>query len=342
MILAEQEVTEHVYHNLLDVIFQEIAPCMRRYVELRRRVLGLERILYCDIEAPLDPGYNPKITYKAACEVILDGLSVLGPEYMNVVREAIDNRWVDLADNKGKWTGASCNNVAGVHPYIRITWNDSMHATLLLAHELGHAVSNVMSQRNRRFTNTRTSRFFMEAPSTINELLVGYHILNHSTDSRQRRWAIMQLLAIYNRNFVNHLIEGELQRRTYALAEMGQPLTEQILSRVQGEILEEFWSNVVEVDMGARLTWMRQAHYYKGLYSYTYSAGLTIGSAVIDAIQEQGQPAVQQWLEVLEVGSSKKPLELARMCGVDITKPEPIRRALKSVDSLVDEVANSF
>ena len=342
MILAEQEVTESVYHNLHDIILAELAPHMRRYVELRRSVLGLDKILYCDIEAPLDPEYNPETTYEAAAEVIEGGLAVLGDEYKAIIAEGLRNRWIDLAENIGKSTGAFCSSVYGVHPYILITWTGSMRDALVLAHELGHAGHGVMAQRYQRLTNTRASRFFVEAPSTINELLVAQRILDQATDVRMRRWVIMQLLATYYHNFVRHLIEGELQRRTYVLAEQGQPITESVLSRVKGDILGEFWGETVEIDQGARLTWMRQPHYYMGLYPYTYSAGLTIGTAVAQAIREQGQPVVDTWLSVLKAGGSRKPLELAQMAGVDMTKPEPIRKAVAFVGSLVDEVCRSF
>jgi oligoendopeptidase F len=184
--------------------------------------------------------------------------------------------------------------------------------------------------------------FFVEAPSTTNEILVGNYILSRNNDVRMRRWLIMQFLMSYHHNFIRHLIEGELQRRTYALAEKGQPITATVLSKVQGEILDEFWGGEVETDDGARLVWMRQSHYYRGLYPYSYSAGLTIGTSVAKAIREEGTPAAERWVEVLKAGGTKKPLELAKMAGVDMTKPDPIRAAVAYVGSLVDEVIRSF
>lgn len=342
MLLDRQEITIDVYNNLHDIILKELAPHMRKYARLRKKVLGLDKMLYCDIEAPLDPEFNPETTYEEASEIILKGLSVLGPEYAQIIETGLKNRWIDLADNIGKSTGAFCNSVHGVHPYILITWTNSMRNALTLAHELGHAGHGVLSQRYQRPSNCRTSMFFVEAPSTINELLVGDYILSRSSDIRMRRWVIMQLLMTYYHNFVRHLIEGELQRRIYALAEKGQPVTAALLSKVQGEILEEFWAGEVEIDDGARLTWMRQPHYYRGLYPYSYSAGLTIGTAVARAIREEGLPAVERWLSVLKAGGTLKPLDLARMAGVDMTKTDPIVQAVEYVGSLVDEVVRSF
>ena len=342
MLLHQQEVTTDIYHNIHDVILTELAPHMRRYAQLRKKVLGLDRMMYCDIEAPLDPDFSPPVTYEEAAKLVLDGLSVLGEEYTEIMRQGLYNRWVDRADNVGKRTGAFCNSVYGVHPYINMTWSGKMRNTLTLAHELGHAGQGVMAQRYQRLANTRPTMFFIEAPSTINELLVADHILAQSDDVRMRRWLIMQLLMTYHHNFVRHLIEGELQRRTYVLAEKGQPITATLLNRIQGEILDEFWGGEVEIDEGARLVWMRQIHYYRGLYPYSYAAGLTVGTAVAQNIQKEGRHVAERWGEVLKAGGTLKPLELCRLAGVDMTKKEPIQAAVAYVGSLVDEVVKSY
>ncbi len=342
MLLERQEVTPDIYHNLHDVILGELAPHMRRYAQLRKQVLGLDKMMYCDIEAPLDPDFSPSTTYDQAAKIVLDGVSVLGPEYAQIISDGLNNRWVDRAANVGKRTGAFCSSVYGVHPYISMSWSNQMRNALTLSHELGHAGQGVMAQRYQRLANTRPTMFFIEAPSTINEILVANHILAQSDDVRTRRWVLMQMLTTYHHNFVRHLIEGELQRRTYAMAEKGQPITATVLNKVQGEILEDFWGGEVEIDDGARMVWMRQIHYYRGLYPYSYSAGLTIGTAVAEDIRTQGTPAAERWVEVLKAGGTMKPVELAKMAGVDMTQKETIRKAVAFVGSLVDEVVKSF
>lgn len=342
MLLDRQEVTIDIYNNLHDIILTELAPHMRRYAQLRKEVLGLDKMLYCDIEAPLDPEFEVETSYEEASEIILSGLSVLGPEYKEIIASGLKNRWIDRADNVGKQTGAFCHSVYGVHPYISMTWGNSLRNALTLSHELGHAGQGVLAQRYQRLANTRPTMFFIEAPSTCNETLVGDYILSKSKDARTRRWLIMQFLKTYHHNFVRHLVEGELQRRTYALAEKGQPITATVLNRVQGEILSDFWGEDIEIDDGARLVWMRQSHYYNGLYPYSYSAGLTIGTAVAKSVREEGSPAAERWVNVLKAGGTKKPLELAKMAGVDMAKPDPIREAVAYVGSLVDEVVRSF
>ncbi|MFT4415587.1 oligoendopeptidase F [Fredinandcohnia humi] len=342
MLLVDQQVTKEMYHNQLDTIQMELAPHMRRLAKLKQRVLGLDKMYYSDLKAPLDPDFNPEVTYEEASMLVLDSLQVMGTEYIEIMEQGIKNRWVDLADNIGKRSGAFCSSPYGAHPYILMTWTNSMRNTFTLAHELGHAGHFVLAGRNQRISNMRPSRYFVEAPSTMNEMLLSKHILAQSNDERMRRWVILQSLGTYYHNFVTHVLEGELQRRVYELADKGTPITAKLLCEQKTELLAAFWGEGVEMDEGAELTWMRQPHYYMGLYPYTYSAGLTASTAAAQMIQEEGQPAVDRWLSALKAGGTLKPLELMKLAGVDMTTPEPIKKAVAYVGSLVDELEKSF
>ncbi len=342
MFLHEQEVSEEFYRNLLSTIQDGLAPHMRRYVELRKKVLGLDQVMYCDIEAPLDPGFRSDITYEEGSRLILDAVEIMGAEYAQIVRDALQGRWIDRADNIGKSTGAFCAPVYDVHPYILTTWGGNMRSVFTIAHELGHAVHMVFSSRNQRLVNTDISRVFVEAPSTFNELLLARYILGQQCDGQMRRWVLMQMLATYYHNFVRHMLEAELVNRLYALAEEGNPVTAALLSQLKGEILQEYWGGVVEIDEGARLTWMRQPHYYMGLYSYTYSAGLVTATVVAENLGKDSQAAAEQWVRVLKAGSTKRPLDLAKMAGVDLEDEATVRRATDYVGRIVDELVQSF
>lgn len=342
MLLHDQQVTQEMYHNQLDTILTELAPHMRRLAKLKQRVLGLDKMYYCDLKAPLDPDFDPKITYEEASKLILEALKVMGQEYLDIMEKGLSNRWVDLADNVGKRSGAFCSSPYGAHPYILMTWHDSMRNAYTLAHELGHAGHFYLAGRNQRISNTRPSRYFVEAPSTMNEMLLSQHILAKPNDSRMRRWVILQSLGTYYHNFVTHILEGELQRRVYNLADQGKPITAKLLCEQKLELLSHFWGDAVEMDEGASLTWMRQPHYYMGLYPYTYSAGLTASTAAAQMIQEEGQPAVDRWLSALKAGGTLKPLELMQLAGVDMSTSEPIKKAVAYVGYLIDELEKSF
>ncbi|KAA0743163.1 oligoendopeptidase F [Bacillus sp. AY3-1] len=342
MLLEPQKVPLEMYNNQLNIIYKELAPHMRRFADLKKKVLGLDQMLFCDLHAPLDPEFNPTITYKEAGKLIQDSLKVLGDEYSSIIQKGFKERWVDLADNVGKSTGAFCSSPYGSHPYILITWQNTMRGCFTLAHEFGHAGHFYLANKNQRIMNVRPSMYFVEAPSTMNELLLAQHLLATTDDKRMRRWVILQLLGTYYHNFVTHLLEGEYQRRVYTLADEGEALTATTLTEIKTNVLSTFWGNSVEIDEGAGLTWMRQPHYYMGLYSYTYSAGLTASTAVAQMIKEEGQPAVDRWLDVLRAGGTMKPLELMKHAGVDMSKPDAIRRAISYVGSLIDELERSY
>jgi oligoendopeptidase F len=341
-LLQPHKIPHAVYSNILDIIQAELAPHMQRYARLRRRVLGLDRLLYCDIKAPLDPAFNPRVTYEEGCKLILDSLAVMGPEYVGFARKTMQQRWVDRADNIGKSSGAFCASPYGVHPYILITWADTMRNVFTLAHELGHGGHFGLAMQHQRFVNMRPAMPFVEAPSIMNEMLLAQHILGQSQDLRMRRSVIMQVLGTYHHNFVTHLLEAELQRQVYALAESGRSITAAVLNERKGHILAGFWGDTVEMDDGARMTWMRQPHYYMGLYPYTYSVGLVASTAMSLLIQKEGQAAVQRWLQVLKAGGTHPPLELLQMAGIDMKSPQPIRDAVAYVGRLIDELEQSF
>lgn len=342
MLLHPQKVEKVTYENQLDVIQKELAPHMRRFAQLKKRVLGLETMKFCDLKAPLDPSFNPSTTYEEASQVILEALKVMGPEYSSIMQKGLSERWVDLADNVGKSTGAFCSSPYGTHPYILITWTDTMRGAFVLAHELGHAGHFYLANKHQRIMNTRPSMYFIEAPSTMNEMLLGDYLLSQTNDVQMKRWVVLQLLGTYYHNFVTHLLEGEFQRRVYRLAEEGVSLTAKTLCEQKANVLTDFWGDTVEIDEGASLTWMRQPHYYMGLYPYTYSAGLTASTAMAQLIKEEGQPAVDRWLEVLKAGGTMRPLELLKHAGIDMSTPAPIEKAVSYVGSLIDELEASY
>lgn len=341
-LLQAHKIPQAVYRNILQIIQAELAPHLQRYARLRRKVLGLDKLLYCDIKAPLDPEFNPRISYEEGCDLILQSLAPMGPDYCAFAHTTMTQRWVDRSDNVGKSSGAFCASPYGVHPYILITWADTMRNVFTLAHELGHGGHFGLAMQHQRFVNTRPGMPFIEAPSIMNEMLLAQHILSQSTDTRMRRSVIMQVLGTYHHNFVTHLLEAELQHQVYGLAEQGQPITAGLLNQRKGDILAKFWGDTVEVDDGARMTWMRQPHYYMGLYPYTYSVGLVASTAMAQRIATEGPPAVQRWIGVLKAGGTLKPLELMQAAGIDLHSPQPIHDAVAYVGRLVDELEQSF
>ena len=338
-LLFNQEVDKSMYDRQIDLITKELAPHMRKYAKLLQKVHGLDKMTFADLKISLDPSYEPKITIAESKKYIDDALAIMGDDYLNMVDRSYEERWIDFAQNKGKSTGAFCSSPHGYHPYILISWTGSMEDVFVLAHELGHAGHFYNANREQNVFNARPSMYFVEAPSTMNEMLVANHLLKNSDDPKFKRWVISSIVSrTYYHNFVTHLLEAAYQRKVYDRIDQGGSVNATVLNGLKRGVLEEFWGDDVEINDGAELTWMRQPHYYMGLYPYTYSAGLTISTQVSKRVLEEGQPAVDEWLEVLKAGGTKSPAELSKMAGVDITTDKPLRDTIAYIGDLIDQL----
>jgi len=214
-----------------------------------------------------------------------------------------------------------------------------MEEVFVLAHELGHAGHFYNANRAQNIFDTRPSMYFIEAPSTMNEMLMANHLLKNSEDPKFKRWVISSIISrTYYHNFVTHLLEAAYQREVYNRVDNYETVTAESLNEIKRGVIEKFWGNDVEITEGAELTWMRQPHYYMGLYPYTYSAGLTIATEMSQRILNEGQPAVDEWLKVLKTGGKETPVELAKMAGIDITTDAPLKNTIQYIGELVDEL----
>ncbi len=342
MLLEPHKISVPMYTKQIDILYNQLAPHMRRFAKLKQKQLGLDSLKFCDLKAPLDYAFNPPANYDSIKQVIIDALGVLGSDYTTIIKRAFDERWIDYADNIGKSTGAFCASPYGAHSYILISYQESMRSAFTLAHELGHAGHFTLANKAQRVFDTRPSTYFVEAPSTMNEILLANHLMQKDDNPRMKRWVILQLMGTYYHNFVTHLLEAEFQRRVYDYAENGGSLTEKVLSGFKLDVIKTFWGDSVEIDTDAGLTWMRQPHYYMGLYPYTYSAGLSASTAIAQQIFEEGQPAVDRWLSVLKAGGTLSPEGLLKMAGLDISTPEPIEKAVAYVGNLIDQLESHF
>lgn len=341
-LLERQDVSVDLYNRQIDVIMEELAPHMRRYAQLICDIYQLDEVHYEDLKLDIDPTFSPNVTYQEAQQYVLDGLAQLGEDYLAIMREAFDNRWIDYAETRGKRTGAFCNSPYGTNSFILMFFSENMSDTMTLAHELGHAGHFQMAHRYQNILNARPSMYFVEAPSTANELLVENHLLDVAGDDvRMKRWIISQMVGkTYYHNFVTHLLEAYYQREVYRLVDQGKSVDAETLNRIYRETLEKFWGDSVVLTEGAELTWMRQPHYYMGLYSYSYSAGLTIGTQVANNIRQQGAVAAEQWMKVLQMGGSKSPLELAKAANVDVSTDQPLKSTIAYIGRLIDQLEN--
>lgn len=338
-LLQDQEVTKDMFDRQIDVIMSDLAPVMQKYAEIIQRVHNLDKMRFEDLKISIDPNFEPEISIEESKKYIYGALNVLGDDYVKMLKSAYDYRWIDFAQNKGKDTGAYCASPYVTHSYVFISWTGKMAETFVLAHELGHAGHFTLAQKHQNLLESEASMYFVEAPSTMNEMLMANYLFNSSNDPRFKRWVIGSILSrTYYHNMVTHLLEAAYQREVYRRVDNGESLTAPLLNEIMLNTYKAFFGDTVEMTDGVELTWMRQPHYYMGLYSYTYSAGLTIGTVVSQCIKNEGQPAVDRWLKTLQAGGSQSPIELAQIAGVDITTDAPLKETINYISNLVDEL----
>lgn len=338
-LLQDQEVTRDMFNRQIDVIMSDLAPIMQKYAKLIKRVHGLEVMGFEDLKVSIDPDYEPEISIEESKQYIYGALEVLGEDYLKMVESAYNDRWIDFAQNKGKDTGAYCASPYASHSYIFISWTGKMTETFVLAHELGHAGHFTLAQNHQNYLESEASMYFVEAPSTMNEMLMSNYLFKNSDNSKFKRWVIGSIVSrTYYHNMVTHLLEAAYQREVYNKVDNGESLTAPVLNQIMLDVYGQFFGDSVKLTEGTELTWMRQPHYYMGLYSYTYSAGLTIGTVMSQRIQNEGQPAVDAWLETLKAGGSKSPVALADIATIDIRTDAPLKSTIGYIGSLVDEL----
>ena len=338
-LLFGQKVTRELYDRQIDLITEKLAPHMRRYARLLKKIHKLDRMTFADLKIAVDPEYDPKVTIEESRAYIEKGLAVLGEDYVAMIQAAYRDRWIDFAQNQGKSTGGFCASPYGKNSFILLSWNERMSDVFTLAHELGHAGHFKSCNSSQSIFDTDVSTYFVEAPSTMNELLMAHYLLRTNPDPRFRRWVLSCMIRnTYYHNFVTHLIEAAYQREVYKIVDAGGSVNAETLTRLMKETLQAFWGDDVEISDDAAHTWMRQPHYYMGLYSYTYSAGLTVATQVCKRIEKEGQCAVDDWKKVLAAGSTLDPVGLAKLAGIDITTDAPLVDTIAYIGEIIDEI----
>lgn len=313
--LFTDHVTREMYDRQIDLITEKLAPAMRRYARLVGKMNKLDRVTFADLKLPLDAEFDPRVTIGESREYVRSALSVLGQDYADMVDEAYDKRWIDFARNVGKETGGFCSSPYGCNSYILLSWNNRMADVFTIAHELGHAGHFRLCNGAQSLFDTNVSGYLIEAPSTMNELLLAQDLLRKNTDKRFRRWVLSSLIGhTYYHNFVTHLREAWYQREAMNIIEQGGAVNAETLSGIFRKNLETFWGDAVELTEGCELTWMRQPHYYMGLYSYTYSAGLTLATQAALNIAAEGESAVARWRAMLEARQHARSARSRRHC----------------------------
>ena len=338
-LLYEQKVSRELYDRHLDITMEKLGPIMRRWAALIKKEHSLEEIHYSDLKLGLDPEYAPTVSIEESKAYIQKAMEPMGREYQEMVLRAFPERWVDFAQNIGKSTGGFCTTPFNAHPYILLNWNGNLSEVFTLVHELGHAAQGLLCQKHNRPLQADFTLYDVEAPSTFHEMLLSHSLLKSAKDERFRRWVLASMIEnTYYHNFVTHFLEGYYQREVYRLVDKGQSLTADDLDAIYLETLKKFWGDAVILDEGAELTWMRQPHYYMGLYSYTYSCSLVISTEMFQRLQKEGEAAVSDWLSFLSTGGPTAPALHCRKAGIEIEDGKALLRTLDFISSVISDL----
>lgn len=335
--LFENAISEDVYDNLVTTVNRHL-PLLHRYITLRKQALGLEELHSYDLYVSLIEGIDVKYGFEEAQEIIVAALSPLGPEYVEIVRRAFRERWIDRADNKGKRSGAYSSGAYGTNPYILLNWQGTLDNLFTLAHELGHSVHSWYSRNIQPFIYSSYSIFLAEIASTMNENLLTDYLLSQTDDDKLRQTVINNYLDGFKGTVFRQTQFAEFEHLIHTAAAAGTPLTSAFLTEQYGEMNKRYYGEDLVFDPEIALEWSRIPHFYLNYYVYQYATGFSAATSFAHMVKTEGQPAVDRYLQFLKAGSSDYPLSVLKKAGLDMSEVKPIEDAFAVFTSYLEQM----
>lgn len=335
--LDANNIPVEVYDNLVKTVNEHL-PLLHRYVQLRRRVLGLDDLHMYDLYVPLVKDVDMRVSYEEAKEIVLKGLAPLGEEYLNIVREGFDNRWIDVRETKNKRSGAYSSGTYGTMPYILLNWSDDINDVFTLAHELGHSLHSYYTRANQPYPYADYSIFVAEVASTCNEALLNEYLLRETNDKRRKLYLLNNQLEGFRGTVFRQTMFAEFEQIAHEKAAEGVALTAETLSSIYYDLNKKYFGDGMTIDPEIAIEWARIPHFYNNFYVYQYATGYSAAAALSQQILNEGAPAVERYKSFLSAGSSDYPIEVLKRAGVDMTSPEPIRQAFKVFENVLNEM----
>ena len=335
--LAENEIPVEVYNNLIDAVHQNF-PAFYKYVDLRKRIMGLDELHFWDVYTPLVDDVDMKFTYEEACDLIVKALAPMGEEYVNLVKKGLESRWVDVYETPGKRSGAYSAGGKGMNPVMLLNFQGGLDDVYTLIHEMGHSLHTYFSSHNQEITYSDYSIFVAEVASTCNEALLSHYLLEHETDPARHAYILNHFLEGFRGTIYRQCMFAEFERDISQMNADGVALNAEVLSERYGKLCAEYFGPGIELDEEIKLEWSRIPHFYYNFYVYQYCIGFSAAIALSQRILSEGEPAVKDYIGYLSGGCSKTPIELLRGAGVDMATPDPVNAALKYFGELIDQL----
>lgn len=338
MALDGDNVPLSVYDNLIDAVHEAI-PALNKYMELRKRVLGLDELHMYDLYTPIVPEMDVKVPYQEAVAKVREAVGPLGSDYQRIATDGLTAGWVDVYENKGKTSGAYSWGAYGVHPYILLNYQNTLDNMFTLAHELGHAMHTYFSHEAQPYVYSSYTIFVAEVASTCNEALLTDYLLKHTEDKAMKAFLLNHHLETLRGTLFRQTMFAEFEKLTHKHVEEGGALTPEWLAQTYYGLNQDYYGGVCTVDEDIALEWSRIPHFYNSFYVYKYATGISAATALSQKILHEGDEAVRHYLDFLKSGGSDYPINLLRKAGVDMESPEPVRATLMRFSEMVDELS---
>ncbi|MCY9019614.1 oligoendopeptidase F [Priestia megaterium] len=335
--LSTNNIPEEVYDNLVKTVNDNL-HLLHRYIDLRKKVLGIEELHMYDLYTPLVKDVKMEVTYEEAKDYILKGLKPLGEDYLNVLKEGFENRWVDVHENKGKRSGAYSSGTYSTNPYILMNWQDNVNNLFTLAHEFGHSVHSYYTRKTQPYPYGDYSIFVAEVASTCNEALLNDYLLKTIDDEKQRLYLLNHYLEGFRGTVFRQTMFAEFEHDVHVRAQNGEPLTPELLTKLYYDLNKKYFGDNLVIDEEIGLEWARIPHFYYNYYVYQYATGFSAAAALSKQILEEGDAAVERYVGFLKSGSSDYPIEVLKKAGVDMTTSQPIEEALAVFEEKLTEM----
>lgn len=337
MYLADSNVPESVYDNLLSAV-HEALPMMYRYVAVRKKVLGVDKLHMYDVYTPIVAAQNQTYEFEQAKQMVLEALKPMGEDYLSHAREGLENRWIDIYPNKGKKDGAYSWGCYDSQPFILLNYTKNLDSVFTLIHEMGHSIHSYYSRTAQDYAYSDYKIFVAEVASTCNECLLMHDLLEKTTDKEQRKYLLNHYLDSFKGTLFRQTMFAEFEKNAHEYCAQGKPLTAEALSQMYLELNQKYFGPDMEKDEEIAYEWMRIPHFYTPFYVYQYATGYSAAVALSAKILKEGKPAVDAYMSFLKGGESKDPIDLLKMAGVDMTTEKPVADALALFGELVTEL----
>ena len=337
--LFSDNVPVSLYDRLISTTHKSL-PSMYKYMSLRKEILNLPKLHMYDVYAPLVKTPGTKFNYEQSCNMVFDGLSLLGDDYLSTLKGAFNEGWIDVCETKGKTSGAYSWGVYGVHPFVLLNHRDDLDSVFTIAHEMGHAMHSYYSNKSQAYSKSGYTIFVAEVASTVNEILLTLHLLKTVTDLNFKKYILNHYLDQFRTTVFRQVMFAEFEKISHKMCEDGIPLTADSLSSAYCELNAKYYGDAVSNDEQIKLEWSRIPHFYNAFYVYKYATGFSSAVSIVENLLTKGEKAKSAYLDFLKSGGSDYPLNQLKKAGIDLSTGIPVEICMSVFDKTIDEFKN--